>query len=363
MNLIADTNRELSILEGAVENANDGFVTIDENHNVIFFNKAAEWMFGYAREEVVGKDLNYILTPDCSSDHKAAVARYCKSREPRLIGHASELKATRKNGETFPALISFSVSEVDGEIFFTGIVRDLTETKALQEQLLESERLAALGKVTAEIAHEIKNPLIMIGGFARQVARHTDKEKNKERLGIIAGEVKRLERLLGELKEFYRPRELAITDVKINHLLKGLYSLSKEDAQKRKVQISMKLDKNAGVVEGDKDKLEQAFLNLIKNGIEAMGDGGKLSVITEAVEGGVTIKISDNGPGIPRHVKKKIYAPFFTTKKSGTGLGLSISKRIIDDHEGSFFGFTSREGEGTEFKITIPTRQPERQNR
>ena len=121
----------------------------------------------------------------------------------------------------------------------------------------------------------------------------------------------------------------------------------------------MELDKNAGVVEGDKDKLEQAFMNLIKNGMEAMEDGGKLSISTEAVEGGVMVKISDEGPGIPKKVKEKIYTPFFSTKKSGTGLGLSISKRIIEEHKGSSFDFTSREGEGTEFKITIPARQPE----
>ena len=154
-----DRNGELAVLKGAVENTNEAFVTIDRNHRVVFFNKAAENIFGFSREEVTGHDLDVIMSPTCSRDHRRAVERYVQTRMPRRIAHETEILATRKNGETFPASISFSVSEVEGEIYFTGIVRDLTETKALQEHILKSERLAALGQVVAEITHEIKNSL------------------------------------------------------------------------------------------------------------------------------------------------------------------------------------------------------------
>ena len=164
-------NRELSILKSAVENTNEAFVTIDERHKVIFFNKAAEMIFGYSREEVVGHDLDIIMAPDCSRDPRKAVDHYVRTKLPKRIGHSTELLATRKNGDKFPADISFSVSEVAGKLYFTGIVNDLTEKKTLQEQIMNSERLAALGKAAAEIAHEIKNPLMMIGGFANQLIR------------------------------------------------------------------------------------------------------------------------------------------------------------------------------------------------
>ena len=155
-------NSELSILRGAIENTNEAFVTIDQDHTVIFFTRTAEKIFGYDRNEVIGHDLDVVLGPRCREGHRQAVARYLKTRDPRLIGHETEFVATRKNGETFPASISFSVSEINGKLFFTGIVRDVTETKALQERIIKSERLAALGQVVAEITHEIKNPLIRI---------------------------------------------------------------------------------------------------------------------------------------------------------------------------------------------------------
>lgn len=175
----AGSAMEFEILKGAVENTNEAFVTIDHESTVILFNKAAERMFGYSRDEVIGRDLGMILTPMCQDSHQQAVTRYMKTRRTKLIGHESELSVTRKNGEIFPASISFSVAEVDGKLFFTGIIRDLTETKALQEKLIQSERLAALGQAVAEISHEIKNPLIMIGGFAGQLLKKAADEKDQ----------------------------------------------------------------------------------------------------------------------------------------------------------------------------------------
>jgi PAS domain S-box-containing protein len=177
--------KELSLLQRAVENTNEAFVTIDQSHRVLFFNRAAERIFGYSRDEVIGHDLDIIMSPACSRDHRRAVERFVTTRQPKRIGHATELLATRKTGETFPANISFSVAEVDGAMYFTGIVTDLTETKALQERIIRSERLAALGKMVAEINHEIKNPLMMIGAFAGQLTRKIKDRQSREKLNII----------------------------------------------------------------------------------------------------------------------------------------------------------------------------------
>ena len=212
----ADTSRRRTVLEAAVENTNEAFVTIDSRHRVIFFNKAAERIFGYDRREVVGHDLNRIMAPTCSKNHREAVARYVSTQIPRRIGHDTEILATRKSGETFPASISFSVSVADGETYFTGIVRDLTEIKALQERIIQSERLAALGQVVAEISHEIKNPLMMIGGFARQLAHETGDDKARPKLNIIVTEVARLESLLNEFRDLYGPRSLDMEEINIS---------------------------------------------------------------------------------------------------------------------------------------------------
>jgi PAS domain S-box-containing protein len=354
MNDRPDENKELAILMEAVENTNEAFITIDRNHKVVFFNRAAEEIFGYSRDEVVGHDLDVIMSPSCSKNHRAAVERYAKTKIPRLIGHNTELMATRKNGETFPADISFSVSEVDNTIYFTGIVRDLTETKILQEQIARSERLAALGQVVAEITNEIKNPLMMIGGFARQVIKHTSDDKNLTKLNIITDEVLRLENLLEELREFYLPRISSIEEIDLNELLQEVYSLVKDDSKRKSIHTHVELDQIPTIVKGDKGKLKQVFLNLVKNSIEAMEEGGNLTVKSQVNLDLVEITVTDDGTGIPEEDQEKIFSPFFTTKKQGTGLGLSISKRIINEHEGSSFALESEVGKGTVFKITMP---------
>ena len=349
-----DENRELMILKHAVENTNEAFVTIDKNHRVLFFNKAAEKIFGYSREEIIGHDLNVIMSPACSRNHREAVARYVKTRIPGRIGHATEMVATRKNGETFPASISFSVTEVEEQLFFTGIVRDLTQTQELQEQVMQSERLAALGQMVAEITHEIKNPLMMIGGFAQQLMRETDDEKNLKKLNIITEEIRRLERLLADLKEFYQVRTIVSEPVDIKGLLEKVFSLVQEECERHNIQTQVTLDERALTVSGDRGRLEQVFLNLVKNAIEAMERGGKISIQSRLSGDKVEIMVTDQGCGISEQDRDKVFAPFFTTKKHGTGLGLCISKRIIEDHGGSSFFLESEEGKGTTFKIRLP---------
>jgi len=346
--------KELGVLKGAVENTNEAFVTIDRNQEVLFFNKAAEKIFGYSRDEVLGRDLSVIMSPKCSRDHHRAVARYIETGVPRRIGHHTEIMAVRKSGETFPADISFSISRADGMLYFTAIVRDLTETKALQERINRAERLAALGQVVAEISHEIKNPLMMIGGFARQLAKESRDEKNLTKLNLIVSEVQRLESLLKEMRDFYLPRPLELKDVDINALLKQVHDLIKEDCKKRSIRLEFKTDREEIFVEADRARLEQVLLNLAKNALEAMEQGGKISFASGLKQGVVEISISDEGVGISEEEKGKVFSPFYTTKRQGTGLGLSICKRIIEDHPGTSLSFTSEKGRGTTFIIMMP---------
>jgi two-component system sensor kinase FixL len=286
------------------------------------------------------------------------VDRYIKTGIPKRIGHASELLATRKDGTTFPANISFSVSKVNGDLYFTGIVRDLTETKALQERILRSERLAALGQFVAEITHEIKNPLMMIGGFARQLIQKTKDDRTLSKLNIISEEVRRLEELLKELREYYLPRTLNLEEMDILGLLQEVYELVKEESERKKIETDFKRPGKSLLIKGDKDKLKQVFLNLVKNAIDAMEEGGRLVVAQTESGEQVEITIRDNGCGIPEENREKIFSPFFTTKQHGTGLGLNISKSIIEDHEGSSLTLTSKVGKGTTFKIVLPLLGP-----
>jgi len=341
------------LLEEAVENTNEAFVTIDEDHRVLFFNRAAEKLFGYRRDEVLGRDLNLILSPDCSARHRRAVKRYIESKNPVRIGHASELVISRKNGERFPASISFSVSEIHEKSYFTAILQDLTERNALQEQLLKNERLAALGRIVAEITHEIKNPLISIGGFAQQLARKATDDASAKKLEIICRETSRLEKLLSELRELYHPGTQDFRPVDIHQLLNEVIHLSDPGCTEKDVIIEREMGDEPILVQGDKDKLTQVFLNLIKNSSEAMTKGGKITVTSRLTDDSVQITVSDEGPGVSEALIDKLFSPFVTTKKHGSGLGLAISKRIVEDHNGKILA-KSAEGEGTQILITLP---------
>lgn len=354
MDAYHDEDMELAILKASIDNTNEAFVTIDADHKVLLFNKSAEKIFGYSRDEVIGRDLGVIMAPSCSHDHRRSVERYIKTRVPKRIGHTTEMMATRKNGEIFPADISFSVSIVNDRLFFTGIVRDLTETKAIQEQIKRSERLAALGQVVAEITHEIKNPLMMIGGFAQQLVRNNPNEKERDKLQIIVKEVSRLEKLIKELREFYLPKILTHETIMVKDLLKEVHDQIQHDCEGKKIHTKIKTGMEPLVIEGDRDKLKQVLLNLVQNSIEAMENGGTLSIQSQQDGDKVEITIEDDGYGISIDDQKKIFSPFFTTKSNGTGLGLSISKNIIDDHKGSSFTMQSEQGKGTIFKIRMP---------
>jgi two-component system sensor kinase FixL len=350
----SEQNKEMLILKNAVENTNEAFVTIDENHTVIFFNKAAEEIFDYSRKDVIGRDLNVIMSARCSKNHHQAVTRYVKTRIPGRIGHETEMLASRKNGDTFPASISFSVTEVDGRLFFTGIVRDITEKKALQEQVIRSEKLSALGQLAAEITHEIKNPLMLIGGFTQQLIRVIDDEKHLQKLNVITDEVARLEKLLTDLREFHLPKTIASEKVDLKELLQDIYYMLRDDCEKKNIQTELIIDEKALLVAGDRHSLKQVFLNLFKNSMDAMEHGGVLSIQTSLIGDHVEITVTDEGCGIPEQDKEKIFSPFFTTKKHGTGLGLCISKRIIEEHAGGSLSMKSKEGKGTSFKISLP---------
>jgi signal transduction histidine kinase len=234
----------------------------------------------------------------------------------------------------------------------------VTETKTLQEQLLQSERLAALGQLVAEITHEIKNPLIIIGGFAQQLKKTITGEKELSKLTIIVEEIRRLESLLLELREFYLPKNLEFETLNINDLLEEVYLLTKDSWEKKNIRTTLKTERKENFIEGDKEKLKQVLLNLVKNAVEAMEEGGNLSIQSGVTDNMVEVKIVDDGPGISKSDQEKIFNPFFTTKKQGSGLGLPICKRIIGDHPNSSLSLTSENGKGTVAKIIFTAQRP-----
>lgn len=231
------------------------------------------------------------------------------------------------------------------------------QLKETQERLIRSERLAVIGNMAAYIAHEIRNPLVTIGGFSRMILRGLPTNtQTKQNLEIIVEEVNRLEKILANITDFSKPIEVVKVATEINELLENTCYLMEPYFKNSRIQLIKKLDKAVPKIVIDPTQMKQVFLNLIKNAVESMPDGGKLTIETVMEDECVKINIADTGEGMTPEVMQNIFVPFFTTKVDGTGVGLAVSQKIVDDHNG-FIKMKSVLKEGTTFSIYLPTKK------
>jgi two-component system sensor kinase FixL len=340
--------------KGVVETARDAVVTIDESHRIVFFNKAAEEMFGYSKEEVMGQDLSIIIPRPHKDRHREYVRRYVETRRGKFIDHTVDLTGERRCGEEFPISISFSVAELGGHLLMTAMMRDMSEVKAMERKLLQNERLASIGRALSFVTHEVKNPLVVIGGFARSLLRESGlSHGQREKLEIIAGEVKRLEGLLEEIQDFSKPLRLNRERLHLGPFLEGEISILRDSEICREVRVDVSVQGDP-VVRADREKLRQVLVNLIKNSLEAMEKRGNILVkAAQGSEGHVEITVEDDGKGIPEDKVEDLFQPFFTTKPGGTGLGLPLCRKIVGDHGGDM-SMRPRPGGGTIVTIRLP---------
>ena len=223
-----------------------------------------------------------------------------------------------------------------------------------EEQLRRADRLSALGELSAGMAHEIRNPLGSIKGAAEILKDNYGPDAPQhEFIEILLKETDRLNKIVQEFLDFARPQPPELREENINDLIESVLALTAQSARKAGVSVEKHLDHNAGKGNLDPGLLKQAFLNLILNSIQAMPDGGTLSVTSVRRDEWIEVKIADTGMGISTESRKKLFSPFFTTKKDGTGLGLAITYRIIQNHRGTI-DVASEPGKGATFTITIP---------
>ena len=234
------------------------------------------------------------------------------------------------------------------------LIQDMTTQKNLELEIRRNERHTALGKMAAGVAHELRNPLSSIKGLALLLKSKFERQSaGGEAAEILISEVERLDRSISELLDYSRPQTLELKKLRVVEPIKKAIRLIRSDAQAENIEIRERYEDESRVVEGDQDKLTQLFLNLFLNSIQAMEDGGTLSIATEQSGDRLTVIIADSGHGIDDGIREKIFDPYFTTKNDGTGLGLSLSAKIIEDHQGSI-KIDSVLGEGTIITITLP---------
>jgi signal transduction histidine kinase len=224
------------------------------------------------------------------------------------------------------------------------------------KQIMQAEKMAAIGELAAGIAHEIRNPLGIITGSAETVRKHKDQKIREEMTGYILEESKRIDGLIGTFLDFARPKEPKLVNCDLRGVLEKTLLLLSPQAKTLGVEIRKEIPQSPLELSIDPDQMRQAFTNLGVNALEAMPQGGVLKVtVLENARDKVSIRFSDTGKGIPKEVQAKIFDPFFTTKEGGTGLGLSIAHRIISQHAGSLsVEGKGKQGEGSTFTIVLP---------
>jgi two-component system, NtrC family, sensor histidine kinase HydH len=235
------------------------------------------------------------------------------------------------------------------------ILRDLTEIKRLQEKVRRSERLAAIGELAASVAHEVRNPLSSIRGFA-QFLGHVLKDKPEEReyAEIMVKEVDRINNVVTNLLSFARPVKPDLVPTDLPELLDHTVRLVEEDARLRKINIRLSTSNGLKKIYVDDNQITQVMLNLILNALQAAEPGGNIDVGARAIDSSLLkLSVEDDGPGIPPGTANKIFDPFYTTREKGTGLGLAIVHMIVENHGGEITLVSPVPGKGKGCRITI----------
>jgi PAS domain S-box-containing protein len=349
-----------SRLEAIIESAVDGIITIDEHGLIGSANRATKRLFGYRREELIGSPVTLLMPSPHREAHPEYIRHYLESGEARVIGIGREVDGRRKDGSEFPLYLAVSEGWHAGERLFTGIVRDLSELRIAQERARAAEELASLSVITAGIAHDIGTPMNVILGYADMLSDSLENPKDRRRAEIITEQVRRVTHLIQTLLNIARPHKSLRVPLQLEAVVEHALDFFREKLRVRSIEVERNYA-TVPAVAGDRDRLEQTFLNLIVNAADAMPGGGKLSVTLESVdEDRVELAIRDTGQGIPPESIHRIFEPFHTTKApgEGTGLGLVVSRSIVLDHGGTI-SVESQVGEGTCFRMRFPSvREP-----
>jgi two-component system NtrC family sensor kinase len=392
-------NRKAAILNNAL----DAIVSMDARGLITEFNPAAEAMFGYKRDEAVGKSLAELLIPEeHRAAHAAGLRRFLDTGESSMLGRRIEVAAVRSNGDRFPVELSITPVASDDGILFTAFVRDVGERKRLESELAHAQKMESVGRLAAGVAHEINTPNQYIGdnilflqdsfaglhdtidaysalhvqakseGFAPELSEKVDEARTTADVEFVLEEVpnaigqalegvERVASIVRAMKDFSHPGLEMHTSVEINRVIESTVTVARNE-WKYVATVDLDLDRNLPVIQGHPGELGQVILNLVVNAVHAIKDRhgdstlGEIRITSRAKRDCIEIRLSDNGAGIPKEVQSHIFEPFYTTKGVGigTGQGLAISHTVIVDRHGGHIEFETQEGVGTTFTIQLP---------
>jgi len=353
-----------------IETAVDGVILIDARGRIETFNPACEKLFGYAAAEVVGQNVKMLMPAPYREEHDGYIGSYKATGERKIIGIGREVKGQRKDGSIFPMDLSVGEAKQDGESIFVGIIHDLTDRKHTEEQLIQAQKMEAVGQLSGGIAHDFNNLLTVIVGNAEFLSEELRARHDLQKLAdsiVQAGE--RGAELTQRLLAYGRRQTLNPVELDCNQLVSGMRKLLQRTLSEE-IEIKVSLDPELATAFADAGQLENAILNLAINAKDAMAGGGAITISTantllderyceqhpEVHPGDyVMIAVTDNGHGMSRDVLERVFEPFFTTKEvgKGSGLGLSMVYGFVKQSNGHV-AIYSEPDLGTTVRIYLP---------
>lgn len=336
-----------SIIVDWIEKHGFDFITIcDQEGRIIYASSSIEKVLGYHSEDIIGSEVVEYFSPN---DQDTFLKQFEADADYRQEFSIQVRNAIGKYIWLDAAITSIFIKDKKKQLFIT-LSKDITDKKEAEEMLIRSEKMSVAGQLAAGVVHEIRNPLTSLKGFVDLLQAGIDRKD--EYYKIMIDEIEKIETISSELLFISKP----LTDKRSDQLVKGMLedviTLLNTQAKTYNIKLDLQIDDDF-IVYCDRTQMKQVFINLIKNAIEEMADGGVIIISVSEKQQKCSVAIIDQGPGIPDHLIHKIKEPFFTTKKEGTGLGLMITSKIVENHHGEF-NIRKNLDKGSTFEIILP---------
>ena len=339
-----------SYLQLFFDNAKDSIAVLDKENKIIEVNPAFEELYGWKREEIIGKNIPLVSPPNKLD---------AEARQKEVLNGASyhflETEDMKKDGSYFDAQITLSpIYDYDGDLVALSVIsRDISFKKEAENLLLQSEKLKIAGEMAAGVAHEIRNPMTVISGFI-QIMNSEPTHPYYKYSKVIEKEIDRIDHIINEFLVLAKPHAKVSRVYNLTKTLEDIFMLFQPELNLNGIVLTKQVSTEIVNLFGEESQMKQVLINIIKNAIEAISHDGKIDIVcTTDKKEVVTLKVIDNGVGMDFPTVEKVFDPFFTTKVKGTGLGMMISEKIITEHGGNIF-VESEKGKGTTVTIEIP---------
>lgn len=352
----------------------DAMVVIDENGDIVSFSAAAEKMFGYSEDAVLGRNVRMLMPSPDRERHDGYLGTYLATGKRKIIGIGRITTALRSDGSTFPIELAIGEAWIGDHRIFTGFIRDLTERQQaelrlqdLQSELAHVGRVSEMGTLASSLAHELNQPLAAIANYCEAARDLLDRasdsgtlEMVREALDEASKQSIRAGQIVRRLRDFMSHGESERRLESLPKLVGEANALALVGSREHGIDVQIDLDPQAGEVFVDRIQVQQVLINLIRNAIDAMVESPRrsLRISTHRQDGMVRVTVSDTGTGISEPIAEQLFQPFVTSKKAGMGIGLSICRTIVEAHGGRIWFETGADG-GTAFSFTLPTAEPD----